>query len=122
MVSNLDFIFVMDYSTSMLTPATATGISDGQPYSYPRSFYMEDLVRDTARAILGDTETQGSNRVGLVAFGGVNGGAHDMGSLLWTTGFTHSLQDIDSALTAHPLIDDNVTDYTAGMKLSLIHI
>ena len=116
MVSNLDFIFVMDYSTSMLTPATATGISDGQPYSYPRSFYMEDLVRDTARAILGDTETQGSNRVGLVAFGGVNGGAHDMGSLLWTTGFTHSLQDIDSALTAHPLIDDNVTDYTAGMK------
>lgn len=114
--SNLDFIFVMDYSSSMLTPAAATGISDQQQYSYPRSFYMEDLVRDTAKAILGDGAGQSSNRVGLVAFGGVNGAAHDIDSLLWTTGFTQNLQDIDTALTGHPLIDDNVTDYTAGMK------
>ena len=114
--SNLDFIFVMDYSSSMLTPAAATGISDQQQYSYPRSFYMEDLVRDTAKAILGDGAGQNSNRVGLVAFGGVNGAAHDIDSLLWTTGFTQNLQDIDTALTGHPLIDDNVTDYTAGMK------
>ncbi len=116
LVSNLDFVFVMDYSSSMLTPAAATGISDHQQYSYPRSFYMEDLVRDTAEAILGDETGQSSNRVGLVAFGGVNGAAHDMGSLLWTTGFTQNLQDIDTTLTGHPLIDDNVTDYTAGMK------
>ena len=114
--SNLDFVFVMDYSSSMLTPAAATGISDQQQYSYPRSFYMEDLVRDTAKAILGDGAGQNSNRIGLVAFGGVNGAAHDMGSLLWATGFTKNLQDIDTALTDHPLIDDNVTDYTAGMK------
>lgn len=115
-VVNMDFIFVMDYSGSMSTPATATALDDKQQYSYPRSFYMEDIVRDTAKAVLGDGVSPNNNRVGLVAFGGVDGSAHNMGSLLWTEDFTKNSQDIDAALTTHPLLNDNTTDYTAGIK------
>lgn len=106
--AKMDFIFVMDHSSSMLIPAEATG-SDGTLYEYPRVFITNDLVVSIASKLLNQTDPSYDNRVALVAFG-------QTASPLWTVDFTKDVETLRQALFNHPISAEQDTHYGGGLN------
>ncbi|MDH6367499.1 MULTISPECIES: leucine-rich repeat protein [Breznakia] len=99
--TRLDYVFVLDYSDSMLVPKNISGTDD----KYPRSLIMEDILSDAYDMILEKNGEGYDNRIALTAFG--------TDSLWSTDGF---LEDGD-ALRAEKrtLIESNYTNYSEGL-------
>lgn len=104
----VDFVFVLDYSNSMLATAQATG-ANGTQYTYPRSLLTNDVVYGAAEILLNSGLEGYDNRVAMVAFGSGY-------EPIWTSDFTSSSAAVEETLFQHPLSTDNDTSYGAGLK------
>jgi hypothetical protein len=104
----MDFIFVMDYSNSMLESTEAVG-EDGVTYTYPRSFLTHDVVLGISRIILESGLPGYDNRVAMTAFGG-------SWDPLWSSDFTADTAAIEQTLFTHPVSLTNSTHYGAGLQ------
>lgn len=109
--ANLDVIFVVDNSSSMLIPAEAIGPNQ-ERYNYPRSFYTNDVVIGATKMLLENSSLGYDNRVALTAFGTSN-------DPLYTTNFFTDATDVKEFLYNTPTIKNNVTNYSGGLKGAL---
>lgn len=109
--ANLDVIFVVDNSSSMLIPAEAIG-PDQEKYNYPRSFYTNDVVIGSTKMLLENSSLGYNNRVALTAFGTAD-------DPLYTTDFFTNATDVKEFLYNTPTIKNNVTNYSGGLKGAL---
>lgn len=104
----IDFIFVLDYSSSMLDTVQTTA-PGGEASIYPRSFLTDDVVYGASKILLDQSPQGYDNRVAMVAFGSDD-------DPLWTSGFTNSADDVENTLFTHPLTVANNTNYSAGLQ------
>lgn len=106
----IDFVFVVDHSNSMLSYAKATD-ENGVENTYPRSFLTDDIVYGISKIIL-DSGAQGyDNRVALAAFG-----TSSDNKPLWNMDFTASAAAVEDTLFNHPATLQNQTNYNAGLQ------
>jgi len=103
----MDILFVLDYSNSML------GVdSIGGGYVYPRSFVLDDLVLEAIECLLEQNSTNGYNlRVGMTAFGSPG--------YRWSVDFSGDIQYLQEKLLDNPLLERNVTSYTDGLQQAI---
>lgn len=109
--ANLDVIFVLDNSSSMLIPAEAIG-PDQEKYNYPRSFYTNDVVIGATKMLLENSSLGYNNRVALTAFGTAD-------EPLYTTDYFTNATDVKEFLYNNPTIKNNVTNYSGGLNGAL---
>ena len=105
---NLDVLFVLDYSSSLLNVSAPR-----EGYSHPRSFALEDLVSDAISFLLAQNSVDGYDiRVGMAAFGSPGFG--------WdTNGFYYDNAHLQEELQSRPLLKWNATSYTDGLRQAI---
>lgn len=106
--ANIDFIFVLDQSDSMLIATTTTG-DNGLSYTLPRALLTKDVVYSAAQAILDNAPDGYNNRIALTGFG-------DGSSPLWKSDFVTTAADVESILFNNPRSAENGTYYNAGLR------
>jgi len=104
----LDFVFVIDYSNSMLKPAAAAD-REGNNYMYPRSLLTNDVVYGISDIILDNAPTGYDNRIAMVTFGSDT-------FPLWQSDFMNSSAMVEATLFENPLTLTNGTNYSVGLR------
>lgn len=108
-LANLDVVFVMDYSGSMIAPAT-TEDEEGEVHNYPRSFLTNDIVYDASKMLVDSTQAGYDNQVAMVAF------EIDETPLYKSNGFTSSSEHVKQFLIENPNYTSGTTNYNAGLQ------
>lgn len=104
----VDFVFVMDYSVSMLASAPVT-TPNGTSGSISRSLLTNDVVYGVSQILLDSGQPGYDNRVAMVAFGGGI-------APVWTSDFTSSSYEVEETLFKNPLTLDDSTSYGTGLQ------
>ncbi|GCF94722.1 hypothetical protein NRIC_26130 [Enterococcus florum] len=106
-IANVDIVFVMDYSASMLSPTPIT--KNGVNYNYPRAYLTDDIVNDASKMFLESDQLGYDNRVAVVAFG-------DKEEPLYTSNFMTTSDEVKNHLIKSPSCWAQDTNYDAGMN------
>ena len=104
----MDIVFVLDYSNSMLLAADATD-KEGNVFRYSRSFLTNDVVSGVGRILLESGIEGYDNRVAMIAFG-------SEAAPVWSADFTGNAAEVEETLFHNPLTLANGTNYGAGLQ------
>lgn len=106
-LANVDIIFVMDHSSSMLIPTNVK--KDNITYNFPRAYLTDDIVCDAAKMILDNSPEGYDNRVALVSFG-------EKEQPLYMSDFMETSQEVTDQISKNPACWHTNTNYDAGLQ------